>query len=187
MTWTLRLIVAMPLIIAVAIFFNLFLQPNIQSVNEFKVETVRYSNAHIYKYGISRTYHAIKIVGENAEYGLYPFETFLPAGMTLKSIHAALSKSNHATIWTEYGDEIRVVKGIETEYLKIPPTQGLKFVQHERQLAIWASLFLIAASIGCYIYFKRYYGLDWKLNFPTVSPTVSKSFRQSSHKRSPSR
>jgi hypothetical protein len=117
-----KLLVAIPFVMG-TLSFAYALNDDVRNVSDFKVEKVKYSEAYIYTYGISRRYHAIKIKAEGKEFHLYPHENFLPAGMTLERIATLLSQTTEAVVWTEKN------------------------------------------GIGFYFYFKKYFGLDWKLDF----------------------
>jgi hypothetical protein len=159
-----KLLVAIPFVMG-TLSFAYALNDDVRNVSDFKVEKVKYSEAYIYTYGISRRYHAIKIKAEGKEFHLYPHENFLPAGMTLERIATLLSQTTEAVVWTEKNDDINSVRGIETEYLNIPPSQGVNFHAKERRYATWAGVILFICGNGVYFYFKKYFGLDWKLDF----------------------
>ena len=76
-----------------------------------------------------------------------------------------LNKSTEAVIWIDklHGNEQLV--GIKTDHLNIQPTQWLRAIAESGQF-LWiftGGCFLV--GIFVYFYFKRYFDLDWRLNF----------------------
>jgi Bacterial regulatory helix-turn-helix proteins, AraC family len=159
-----KIIVGLPLLLMV-FFLSFLFDGRARTVSDFKVEQVRYSKAYIDTYGVSRRYRKIAIISEEKKYSLYPDEPFLPEGMTLDSVAELLNRSSEAIIWTEKNRYPESVRGIQTDYLNIPPSRGIHFLNNDRKMGwLWAVV-CFASSIFAYFYFKRYFGLDWKLNF----------------------
>jgi hypothetical protein len=160
----LKLFVVAPLSITLLCVIYLF-QDHPSTPGDFKVEKVKYSEANIRTYGVSQRYKAIEIVGEGKSYTLYPGGGFMPEGMTLDEVADQLSRSSEATIWVDDSEGANVVKGIQTEYLNIPPSQGVEFYNSQRFWALGVAAGFLGLSLFAYFYFKRYFNLDWKLNF----------------------
>jgi hypothetical protein len=160
----LKLIVAGPFLMAMLFLYG-FYRNGVRSVADFQVERVRYSRAYIHTSNVIRHSDWIIIEAEGKKFTLFPHGRWLPKGMTLKKIEIALNKSTEATIWTEKDDRLNSIRGIETKYLSIPPSQGILFIEYERRGAVWFSAILFVLGFGIYIYFKRYFGLNWKLDF----------------------
>jgi hypothetical protein len=166
-TFILKLFVAIPLFMMAIWVINLF-QDRPHTPSDFKVERVKYSKANTRTYGVSRRYKAIEIIGEGKSYTLYSREELIPEGMTLEQVADLLTRSSEATIWVDEDENRNVVNGIQTEYLNIPPSQGVEFHKGQRSALLWGAVGWLGLSLVAYFYFKKYYDLDWKLNFKTV-------------------
>ena len=162
MTLILKIIVALPLLLMTFVMLQIKDVP--QSVEDLKVEQVTYSEAYIKIYGIRTAYKKIEIVSGEKKYSLYPTGSFLPEGMTLDSVLEQLNRSSQATIWSEQDEKSYTIRGIHTQYLNIPPSRGIKHLNDNRNYGRFFSIALLVISILTYLYFKRYYDLDWKLN-----------------------
>lgn len=73
-----------------------------------------------------------------------------------------LNQSSEAVIWVREGGD-PFVMGIQTEHLNIPPSRGVEWQNDDNKSALWGAAITFIFSILCYAYFKRYYGLNWKL------------------------
>ena len=57
------------------------------------------------------------------------------------------------------------MRGLEVDgRLIISPAQGVKFHEAEMKAGLWGAVGSFAMAIFGYFYFKKYYGLDWKLS-----------------------
>jgi len=166
MTLILKSLVCLPLVLMLICIMYVF-KNRAWTIDDFRVEQVTYSKVYIETYGTSRRYQNIEIVAGEKQYSLFPSDEFIPEGMTLESIANLLKRSSDATIWIEEEGGLHLVRGIRTQYLDISPTRGIKFHENERVWAQWGAAACLAISIFCYLYFKQYYKLDWKLNFKT--------------------
>lgn len=167
-----KIIVGLPLI-PMAWFLSFVFGDHARTIDDFKLERVRYSKVYIGTYGLSRRYHYIEIVSDGGKYTIPSHEAFIPGGMTLESIANLLSGASEALIWVDGKRNSREVLGIQTEHLNIPPSQGINYINNGRRWAWGGALVCLAASIFAYLYFKRYFGLDWKLNFKRYQSAIA--------------
>jgi len=164
MTIILKILVGLPLLLMV-LFLSFLFDGRARTVSDFRVERVTYSKVYVSTYGVNKRYRKIEIIAEKQNYSLYPDGGFIPEGMTLDNVAELLNRSSEAVIWTEKNRGSQAVRGIQSEYLNIPPSWGISFLSNDRKWGLWGALGCLASSIFAYLYFKRYYGLDWKLNF----------------------
>ena len=126
------------------------------------MERVEYSDAYIRDVGISpRTF---KIENDSGGKILSLFPNMLPKDKTPDQVVELLSRSREAVVWLERQNGLIIVNGIRTEFLNIPPSRGLRLHERNRQFGAWFAGGLFLAGLFVYIYFKRYFDLDWKLS-----------------------
>lgn len=162
-----KLLVITPLVLMVPCLMYIFNDP-IHTVSDFKVERVSNLKSYVKTSYIGRRSSQIIIEANGKAYTLSSMEELIPKGMTLEQIVDLLNKSSKAILWIEEDDGLSFVRGIQAEYLTIPPSSGINYHNSQKKWALFVAGLCLFASIACYLYFKRYFGLDWKMDFKVL-------------------
>jgi hypothetical protein len=152
------LIVLADLIFA-AIFLVWWNDVRAYSMDNLQLERISDYQTYIAK--ADRNTEKIVIKTKNKDFFLHDY--LLPNGMNLENVNEQLGQTTSASLWVEKGTVF--IKGIETQYVNIPPSHGIEWVRQDAKKGLWVAIFLIALGIYAYYTFKRHFDLDWKLGF----------------------
>lgn len=161
--WIIKVFVILPFIFGISLLAWFIKTPS-YSISNLREEKVKYVRCYINKTYAGRIYQKIVIDAKTREYHLYPYTQIIPEKIRFEEVVTLLNQSSEAIIWVrEAGDPF--VMGIQTEHLNIPPSRGVEWQNEDNKSALWGSLIIFVYSIFSYVYFKRYYGLNWKLQY----------------------
>ena len=164
MLFIIRLIVGVPVVASLAILI-VVIRDYCGEASGFQSEHIKYNQVRVEEYGISRPYRRIRIQAEGQTYYIYPYNNFLPDGMTLDDCAFLLGKSSEATIWIRRDRKNNQLSGINTNHVSIAPSQGAKSNRASRIFLLRFSITGLIVGACIYVYFKRKYHLDWRLDF----------------------